>query len=391
MAGPLQGIRIIDLTHALAGPFGTMLLSDLGADVLKVESPQGDVTRNLGPYMPDDEVREFGGYFQSINRGKRSLVVDLKTPEGRDLLLELVAEADVLVENFSLGVMERFGLSYETLREVNPRLVYGSLRGYGDPRLGESPYATWPAMDIAIQAQAGAMGITGAADGTPYKIGPGIGDIFPGVLLMVGLLSAVIHAKESGEGQYVDVAMYDSVLALCERIVYQHSYTGAVPGPEGNQHPFWSPFDVVRALDGFVAIAAPTTPRWRALTQAMGRPELSETPGWITPAERSARRDEVKDVVEAWTETRTRAELMALLGGVVPIGPVNTIADIMADPHVKARSMVVEVEQPGASRPASIIGSPIKLSRTPAEVRGRSPLLDEHGDEIRSGLHWRFD
>ncbi|MGV0740513.1 CoA transferase [Mycobacterium syngnathidarum] len=390
MAGPLQGIRILDLTHALAGPFGTMLLADLGADVLKVEPPQGDVTRDLGPYMPEDEAREFGGYFQSINRGKRSLVLDLKDDDDRTFFFALVAEADVLIENFSLGVMDRLGVSYETLRAVNPRLVYGSLRGYGDPRLGESPYAAWPAMDIAIQAQAGALGITGAADGTPYKIGPGVGDIFPGVLLMVGLLSAVIHARESGEGQYVDVAMYDGILALCERIVYQHSYTGTVPGPEGNQHPFWSPFDVVRAKDGWIAIAAPTTARWKALAQVIGRPELAEEPGWASPAERSARRDEVKEILEAWTKVRTRAELMELLGGVVPVGPVNTVEDIFADPHVKARSMIVDVEQPGAPRPASIIGSPIKLSRTPAEVRGRSPLLNEHGDEIRGGQHWRF-
>jgi crotonobetainyl-CoA:carnitine CoA-transferase CaiB-like acyl-CoA transferase len=365
-----------------------MLLADLGADVLKVEPAAGDVTRGLGPYMPDDESREYGGYFQSINRGKRSLVLDLKSSAGADQLRALVVEADVLVENFSLGVMDRLGLSYESLHALNPRLVYASLRGYGDPRLGESPYASWPAMDIAIQAQAGAMGITGLADGTPVKIGPGIGDIFPGSLLSVGILAALIHARATGEGQLVDVAMYDSILALCERIVYQNSYTGVVPKPEGNGHPFWSPFDVLRAEDGWVAIAAPTTPRWRNLTEAMGRPELAEDPRFNTPVRRAEHSAEVRQIVEEWTVRHTRAELMSLLGGRVPIGPVNTVVDILADPHVSARGMVVEVEQPGAPRAAAIVGSPIKFSATPSAVRGRSPKLNEHGAAVSDGQHW---
>ena len=238
---------MIDLTHALAGPYGTMLLTDLGADVIKVEPATGDVTRDVGPYTPDDELKAFGGYFQSINRGKRSIVIDLKSPAGIETLIDLVRDADIIVENFSVGVMERLGIPYTRLREINPRIVYGSLRGFGDPSIGESPYAEWPAMDIAIQAMAGALSVTGTEDGEPIKIGPGVGDIFPGTQLAVGLLAAVMHARETGEGQHVDVAMYDSILSLCERIVYQYSYAGVVPKPEGNKHPFLSPFDVVRA------------------------------------------------------------------------------------------------------------------------------------------------
>lgn len=383
MPGPLQGVRVIDLTHALAGPYATMLFTDLGADVIKVEPATGDVTRNLGPNLPDDTVCAFGGYFQSVNRGKRSIVLDLKSTEGADLLRELVKDADVLIENFSLDVMDRLGLSYESLQETNPRLVYGSLRGYGDPRLGKSPYAAWPAMDISIQAQAGAMGITGLEDGTPVKIGPGIGDIFPGTLLAVGILAAVIHARETGRGQLVDVAMYDAILSLSERIVYQHSYTGAVPKPAGNGHPFWSPFDVFEAKDGWIAIAAPTPPRWRALCGAMGRPELAEDARYDSPANRSARRFEVQAIVEEWTSARTRAEIVDALGGIVPVGPVNTVADIVDDPHVAAREMIVDVEQPGAGRDVAIAGSPIKLSETPSAVKGRAPLLDEHSADIR--------
>jgi len=384
MPGPLHGVRVIDLTHALAGPYGTMLFTDLGADVIKVEPAHGDVTRDLGPNIPEDTVRAFGGYFQSVNRGKRSLVLDLKSEGDADLLRELVKEADVLVENFSLGVMDRLGLSYESLQEINPKLVYGSLRGYGDPRLGESPYAAWPAMDISIQAQAGAMGITGLEDGTPIKIGPGIGDIFPGTLLSVGILAAVISARETGKGQLVDVAMYDAILSLSERIVYQHSYTGAVPAPAGNGHPFWSPFDVFEAKDGWIAIAAPTPPRWRALCGAMGRPELAEDERFNSPSNRSARSGEVKTIVEGWTSVRTRAEIVDALGGIVPVGPVNTVVDIVNDPHVTARDMIVEVEQPGADRTVQIAGAPIKLSGTPSGVKGRAPLLGEHNDDIRN-------
>ncbi len=386
MSGPLSGIRVIDLTQALAGPYGTMLLADLGADVIKVEAPSGDMTRGVGPYLDDDEDRTVGGYFHSINRGKRSIVLDLKTEEGRRDLLALVADAHVLAENFSLGVMERLGLPWPVIHDANPRLVYAATRGYGDPLTGESPYSSWPAVDVVIQAVGGIMGITGTEDGTPIKVGPGIGDIFPGTLMALGILAGVLHARETGEGQYLDVAMYDSILSLCERIVYQYSYQGEVAVPEGNKHPFLSPFDVLPAKDGWVTIAAPIPARWSRLCILIGRPELIQDERYATNYLRAQRRDEVRQILIEWTSVRTRAEIVTTLGGEVPVGAVNTAADVFADPHVAARQMVLEAPHPHSARTVAIAGQPIKFAGTPVAVDTHAPLLDEHGAEIRAEI-----
>lgn len=379
MSGPLSGVRVLDLTHALAGPYCTMLLADLGADVVKVESPRGDLTRFASP-VP--EGAPYGGYFQSVNRNKRSIVLDLKRPEGRDVLLRLVPSADAFVENFRAGVADRLGLSYETLRDVNPKLVYGSVRGFGDKRGGTSPYVDWPAFDVTAQAFGGFMGITGTADGTPQQAGPGVGDIFPGTLCALGITSALLHAQRLGEGQYVDVAMYDGVLALCERIVYQHSYTGDVPGPQGNTHPQLCPFGVFPASDGYVTIAAPTNNHWRSLCEIIGRPELGLDDRYKNNLVRLEHRDDVIGLLAEWTTTRTKTEIVGALGGAVPVGSVNTIEDIVDDPHVIAREMLAQVEQPGMDRPVTIAGVPIKLTGTPAGVRHRAPLLGEHTDAV---------
>ncbi|MGW0177191.1 CaiB/BaiF CoA transferase family protein [Rhodococcus sp. NPDC003322] len=386
LTGPLDGVRVVDLTHALAGPYCTMLLADLGADVVKVEPPTGDLSRRAGPYPSDDRTRSFGGYFQSVNRGKRSVVLDLKSPEGAATLRALAADADVLVENFTPGVMERLGLSYESLSAENPRLVYAALRGFGDPRSGDSPYQSWPAFDVVIQAMAGIMGITGTEDGTPIKVGPGVADIFPGTMLALGITSALYEARGSGEGQFVDVAMYDAVLSLCERIVYQHSYTDTVPRAEGNKHPLLSPFDIVPATDGWIAIAAPNDNRWRRLCELIDRPDLAVDPGFATNDLRVSRRDAVYDALSAWTRCRSKDEILAQLGGQVPVGAVRDAAEIMADPHVAARNMSITLEHPGSSKSFVVAGQPLKFSRTPADPQNRAPLLDEHGAEVRAGF-----
>jgi crotonobetainyl-CoA:carnitine CoA-transferase CaiB-like acyl-CoA transferase len=366
----------------LAGPFCTMLLADQGADVIKIESPTGDDTRTLGPYMADDERRDFGGYFQSINRNKRGIVLDLKSPDGRAAFLKLIATADVLVENYRVGVMERLGLSYERLREVNPRLVYACISGFGDPRSGRSPYVDWPAYDVVAQAMGGLMAITGPGPGQPTKVGPGVGDIIPGILLAVGILAAVRHAERTGQGQFIDIAMYDAVLALCERSVYQHSYVGAVPGPEGNGHPLLCPFGLFEATDGWVSIACPIDAFWVSLTAIMGRPELGKDARYASNEARVAHRGEVIDLVNTWTKARSKHEIALALGGKVPVGPVNHVGDIWNDPHVAARDMLATVEQPGSARPAVIANSPLHMSLTPAGVRRRAPLFGEHTAEV---------
>lgn len=386
MSGPLSGVKVLDMTHALAGPYCTMHLADLGADVLKVESPSGDVSRTSGPYLADDEKKDFGGYFQSVNRGKRSIVLNLKDPADVEVFKSLCAESDVLVENFTSGVMERLGLSYETLAEINPKLVYAALRGFGDARSGASQYQEWPAFDIVVQAMAGLMSITGLPDGTPIKVGPGVGDIFPGTLLSLGVVAALYETRGSGIGQFVDVAMYDAVLSLCERIVYQYSYDGTIPRPEGNQHPLLSPFDIVPAADGWVAIAAPNNNRWKALCQLIGRDDLASDPGLQTNESRVARRTDVFDALSGWTRSKTTDEILEVLGGKVPVGAVRDAKEILADPHVEARGMAVRLEHPGSNKTVTVAGQPIKFSRTPAVPTQRAPLLNEHGPEIREQL-----
>ncbi len=377
-SGALAGVRVIDMTRMLSGPYCTMLLADQGAEVIKVESFDGDTTRGHGPYRDDDPAHEFGGYFQSINRNKKSIVLDLKDDGARDVLRRLVKTADVLVENYRSGVMERLGLGYERLRELNPRLVYAAIRGFGDPRSGASPYDDWPAYDVVAQAMGGLIGITGAGPGAHVKIGPGIGDILPGTMTAFGILAAMHRARDTGEGQFVDVAMYDAILSLCERIVYQHSFVGQVPQPEGSAHPFFAPFGLYEARDGWVTIACPNDPFWYALARIMGRDDLVEDPRTKLKVSRAKHREFVNGLVTEWTKARTKHELAELLGGHVPFGPVNTVADIVADPHVRARGMLAEVEHPGSSKKSVVVGTPIRLSATPGGVHSRAPYLGEH-------------
>ncbi len=392
MSGPLAGLRVLDLTQVLSGPFCTMLLADMGADVLKIEPPKGDVARLWGPFPdaaapggPDSSGpapssgsgATYGGYFASVNRNKRSACLDLNSPPDVEAFLALVDEADILVENFRVGVMDRFGLSYETLHERNPRLVYASIRGFGDPRTGESPYADWPAFDIIAQAMAGLMSITGADSSHPMKVGPGIGDIFPAVLSACGILAAIHHVTMTGEGQLVDVAMIDSVLALTERIVYQHSITGLAPEPQGNTHPLLCPYGLLRTSDGFVAVASPTDNHWIALVTVMGRPELGADPRFATNEARVEHAPLVYAEVEAWSTTLTTDGVVSALTGLVPCGPVNSAADIAADPNTSARRMIVEVPHP-SGRMIDIVGAPIKFSATPTDHFTRAPLLGEH-------------
>ena len=380
--GPLAGLRILDVTQALSGPYCTMMLADLGADVIKIEPPTGDMTRNAGPFTAEDTERAYGGYFASINRGKRSIVLDLKDANDRELFLGLVRTADALVENSRAGVMDRLGLGYETLSAINERLVYTAIRGFGDPRSGESPYVDWPAFDIVAQAMGGLVSVTGSVDGTVMKAGPSIGDIYSGALATIGVLAALVSALRSGKGQFVDVAMVDAVLSLCEGAVYQYDYTGTVPAPTGNGHPIIAPFDIYPTLDGYCGIAAGQEKLFHTLCERMGRPEIAIDQRFAEFHTRVANRVALNDEVSGWTRTKTTAEVVDLLGGDVPVGPVNTMADVFSDPHFAMRNMVVEMEQPDGSRPVHVAGQPIKMSRDSTGVRSRPPKLDEHREQI---------
>ena len=380
--GPLSDVRILDFTQALAGPFCTMLLADLGADVIKIEPPQGDMSRQIVPLPPDRKGCDYGGYFASVNRNKRSVVLDIMTGEGRDAVFKLAKTADAVVENSRVGVMDRAGLGYEQLRAENPRLVYAAIRGFGDPRTGESPYAQWPAFDVVAQSMGGLVSITGPAGGDGYRAGPAIGDIYPGTLAALGVVSAIHSARGTGVGQFVDVAMYDAILAMCEAIVYTYSRGGEVRTPQGNGNPVLCPFDIFRTRDGAIAIAAPNENHWVVLCGAMARPDLVSDDRSRSNPRRVANAEMIRGVISSWTRARTTREILAVLGGKVPVGPVNTAKDIFEDPHARSRGMLVEVEQPGGNPPITIAGCPIKLTATPSGIYARPPLLGEHTKEV---------
>lgn len=390
-AGPLEGVRVIDLTHALAGPFCTMLLADLGADVLKVEPLHGDGTRKLGPFAPDDSLKAFGAYFHSVNRNKRSTAINLGNPAGRQVFERLLEGADVLVENYRDGVMDRFGLSFETLHARFPRLVYACIRGFGDHRTGDqtvppSRYADWPAFDVVAQAMGGLTGVTGPGPEQPMNAGAPVGDMAPALFCALGIVSAVLRARETGRGQLVDVAMYDAVLAICERIVYLYSYTGQVAIPQGAGNPQLCPFDAFPTKDGWISIAAPSERHWQYLCDVMGNPELGTDPELASNQQRVERAEEVRRAVGDWTSQYSTREVEELLGGLVPCGPVHTAADIFADPHVARRQMLSRVEHPGMSDLATLVNSPIRMSESSVGVRRRAPLLGEHTDEVFSAM-----
>ena len=384
--GALDGVRIVDLTQMLAGPYCTMLLADQGAEIIKVEPLDGDHTRIIGPYHADDQLKAFGGYFASVNRNKHSIAIDLKQPQGRDLVMKLCENADAVVENYRGGVMDRLGLSYEVLHERNPKLVYATIRGFGDQRTGKSPYADWPAYDVISQAMGGIMAITGPDKDTPMKVGPGVGDLVPAITCAFGIVSAIFRAHKTGKGQFVDVGMVDAILALCERVMHQHSYVGSLPVPEGNHHPLLCPFGMFPAKDGFVTIAAHADQHFPILCRLIGKPEMAADPRFVDVQSRRANQDAIIGTVSAFTCQRTKQELLKHLGGQVPFSPVYNVRDIVADPHFAAREMLVSVPHPGLDREVLLAGVAVKMTETPGRVRHRAPLLGEHTDRYLTEL-----
>ncbi|MBS0538592.1 MAG: CoA transferase [Proteobacteria bacterium] len=384
--GALDGVRIVDLTQMLAGPYCTMLLADQGAEIIKVEPLDGDHTRIIGPYHVDDKLKAFGGYFASVNRNKKSIAIDLKTREGRELVLKLCDNADAVVENYRGGVMDRLGLSYETLHARSPKLVYATIRGFGDARTGKSPYSDFPAYDVISQAMGGIMAITGPDKDTPMKVGPGVGDIVPAITCAFGIVSAIFRAHKTGKGQFVDVGMVDAILAVCERIMHQHSYAQTLPVPEGNHHPLLCPFGMFPAKDGFVTIAAHADAHYPILCKLIGKPEMATDPRFITVQDRRANQDIIIAAVSDFTRQRTKQELLAYFGGKVPFSPVYNVRDIVADPHFKAREMLPWVPHPGLDHEVQIAGVAVKMTETPGKVRHRAPLLGEHTDEYLKSI-----
>jgi crotonobetainyl-CoA:carnitine CoA-transferase CaiB-like acyl-CoA transferase len=382
--GPLEDVTVIDCTRALAGPFGAGLLADLGARVIKIEPPQGDGYRNIPPFLPDhasphedrDAGTDFGAPFASVNRNKRSVCLDLKDETDKDIFLQLCDQADAVVENMRAGVMDRLGLGYETLAERNPKIVYACVRGFGDPRTGESPYANWPSLDAAAQSFGG---LVYANDGL---VTPAIADVFPGTLMALGVVAAIRHAEHSGQGQFLDVSMYDAMMAFQKSAVAQYGFTGK-PNPPGLQRAMTLyPFDLFPTRDGRIAIAVAQPRHWDLLCAAMERADLLTDERCATNEQRLKHVDWVEEQICAWTTQLTRAEVMQKLDGNIPVGPVQNMADIFEDPHVAARQML-ETCDPGGDNPnIALAANPIKFSETPTTLYQAPPTLGAHNAEV---------
>ena len=377
--GPFQNVTIIDLTRVLAGPYCTMLLCDLGARVIKVERPgTGDDSRSIGPFSHNESA-----YFASLNRGKQSIALDLKDESDGQILWRLLARADVVVENFRAGAMERLGFGWDALHERFPRLIYAAASGFGHT----GPYAERPAYDMVVQAMGGVMSLTGPDGGPPTRVGTSIGDITAGLFTAIGVGSALYHRERTGEGIKIDVAMLDSQVAILENAIARYTATGEVPGPIGSRHPSITPFGVFATKDGAFVIAAGNDRLFRTLCSQLGCPELASRPEFASNPARSENEAQLKPLLERALSTRpTREWLERLERAGVPCGPINDVADVLADPQVLARNMIVSAMRPDGSR-LRMAGNPVKLSAFPdSSTREPAPALDADRDSILAWL-----
>jgi CoA:oxalate CoA-transferase len=375
--GPLAGTLVVDLTRVLAGPFCTMLLADLGARVVKVEAPgRGDDSRAFGPF-----VGERSAYFLSLNRGKESIALDLKSESDRAVFEKLLGRADVLAENFRPGVMERLGYGWPVLHARLPRLVVASLSGFGQT----GPYARRPAYDVVVQAMGGIMSLTGHPGGPPTRVGTSIGDIAAGLFAALGVVAALRERDAGGEARQVDVAMLDCQVATLENAIARYQATGEVPGPLGSRHPSIAPFQALATRDGHVVVGAGNDALFEKLCAAVGRSELAADPRFASNEERTQRADELAALLEQALAARTSAEWLARFETAgIPCGPLNDVAAVLRDPQVLARNMVAREDGPDGLQ---VAGNPIKLSGVadPA-TRPRAPELDEHRAKILAEL-----
>jgi CoA:oxalate CoA-transferase len=374
--GPLQGIRVLDLTWVLSGPFCTLTLADLGADVVKVERPPyGDVSRTTGPIIDGES-----GYFFSVNRGKRSAALDLSSEEGKAIFLRLVREADVLVENFTPGKMAALGLGYEQLSEENPRLIYAAISGYGQT----GPMREKPALDVIVQGAGGVMSVTGYPDGDPARPGLSLGDIAAGLYCAIGVLAALQERERSGLGQLVDISMLDCQIAIQENAYMRYHLTGETPVRLGTRHPSAVPFQAFPTADGWMVLAlAWSVPnQWALLCSELGVPELIDDERFFSAAARSRNHGELEPLLQEAFRQRPTAEWVAALEQYnIPCGPLNTIPEAAALEQVAEREMLPEVPHKTFG-PVRLANSPIKLSRTPAGIRGTSPDMGQHSREV---------
>ncbi|WP_035299650.1 CaiB/BaiF CoA transferase family protein [Brevibacillus thermoruber] len=384
MDGALQGITVLDLTRVLAGPFCTMILGDLGADVIKVEAVGSkDDTRAWGPPFAGGE----SAYYLCANRNKRAITLNLKSAKGQDAFKKLAAGADVVVQNFKTGTLERLGLGYDTLKRINPQIILASITGFGQT----GPYKNEPGYDYIIQAMAGLMSITGDERSGPLKVGVAIADVLTGLYAAIGILAALHERSYSGEGQQLDVSLFDAQLSALVNVASSYLTTGAVPRRLGNQHPHIVPYQVFPTRDGEMVVAVGNDAQFRKLAEALGMPELAADERYRTNADRLRHRDGLVAVISAVMKAKPTTHWRARLQAAgIPHGPINDLQAVFADPQVQARNMVVEMAHPTAGS-VKLVGSPLKLSRTPVEMKRHPPLYGEHTAQVLSRLGYSPD
>ncbi|WP_320200539.1 CaiB/BaiF CoA transferase family protein [Agrobacterium sp. rho-13.3] len=382
---PLAGIRVIELARVLAGPWAGQMLADMGADVIKVESPEGgDDTRAWGPPFVESKDGDnlSAAYYHATNRGKRSITVDLKSDEGRETVRRLVKTADVVIENFKRGGLEKYGLDYQSLRALNPKLVYCSITGFGQT----GPYADFAGYDYIVQGMSGFMSITGEPDGQPMKAGVAVADIFTGIYSVTAIQAALIHAMRSGHGQHVDMALMDVQSAVLANQNMNYLISGKAPVRLGNAHPNISPYEVVPTADGFLILAVGNDGQFRRLCKILGIESTADDDRFATNKARVAHKVEVRQIVSTETlKWQKRDLLTACESNAVPAGPINSIEEMFADPQVQARGLRVDLEAAdGTVIPG--VRTPIVLSETPLRYERASPRLGEHQAEVLAEL-----
>jgi crotonobetainyl-CoA:carnitine CoA-transferase CaiB-like acyl-CoA transferase len=376
---PLDDVFVLDLSRILSGPFCTMMLGDMGATVVKVEPPpRGDDTRLWGPPF----VNGISSYFLSINRNKRSIGLNLKSPEGKEVLWKLIDRADVLVENFRPGVLEKLGFGYEAVSSRNPRIIYASISGYGQT----GPYRERPGYDVVAQGESGIVDLTGEPDRQPVKVGASIADIVAGLYAYQGILLAMLARHRTGKGQRVDVALLDGMISTLTYQAMSYFATGRSPQRLGTRHPSIVPYETFATKDGFVNIGAANEKQWHNLCRALGFPDLAFDQRFNSMAGRITNYTELRAILDAELRKRTRAETFELLAKFeLPVGPINTVAEVLEDPHIHAREMVQELTHPEYG-PLRYVGIPVKLSDTPGSLQSPPPRFGEHNRDVLQEL-----
>jgi CoA:oxalate CoA-transferase len=375
LAGALADVRIIDLGHVLAAPTAAMILADMGAEVIHLEPPRGDDAREFGPFINGQS-----GYFISINRNKKSMVIDLKKSEGKEILRDLIKVSDVVLENFRPTTMAKLGFSYKDIKIFKPDIIYAAITGFGHDALPE--YATKPAYDMVAQAFSGLMSITGPENGAPVRVGSSVGDIVAGHQCAIGILSALWYRERTGQGQKIDISMVDGLVYALENAIVRYTVSGEVPQPLGTKHPAITPFQALRTQDNWIVVAIGNDALWQKFCTALAQPKLAEDTRFTTNDLRTQNRTTLVEILEEVTTKKNTSEWMAILEeSNLPYSPVNTIDQMVEDPIINYRNMVVEVDQPGVG-PMKIVGSPFHLSETPGEVTNPAPLLGQHTTEV---------